>query len=662
MTSINKITFQKNGSPFSNQFNDIYFDVESGYQQSEHVFIKGSKIKEQLLTTNDNITIGETGFGSGLNFILTLKLYIELSQHHKLPTLHFISTEKYPLTQAQLQKSLQCFPTLQQECQLLVSQYPENPSVMFECELLDGRITLTVYFDDATDALTQIALPRKNNGLVDTWYLDGFTPAKNPDMWTTALFSQLARLSKPQATLSTFTVAGFIRRGLEGVGFRLEKTLYLGCKNEILVGRYQQNMLNGRGYKLRPNITKPQHVSIIGGGIASACAAYMLTQNGIKVTLYCKDNHVANGASSNAIGAIFPLFHQQQDDISVFYQTAFEYATSFYQQLLNDGYHFSHSWCGLLDVSYKESLMKRQQEFAQSETWPTDLIRSVDHNEASAIANIPLKHGGLYMPKAGWIAPKELVNQLLLAARKTNRLRIETSTKIKDISQNANSSWQLHTSKGQVNASVVVYCGGAESTKMSYIKELPLTPVRGQVTSMKSNGAIKELNTVICHKGYLTPANNDIHCIGATFDKNSLETAVSKDDDMFNLHMLNTCLPDITCWDNNDIVGSKARSRCMTPDHLPVVGAMPNIGDHVNCYQHLTKDKNWRFYEQTPVVKNLYLLTGLGARGLCTAPLLAKILTADLSGSPYPVNSEMLFNLAPNRFVIRDLIKRKLPD
>ncbi|MEW6989547.1 bifunctional tRNA (5-methylaminomethyl-2-thiouridine)(34)-methyltransferase MnmD/FAD-dependent 5-carboxymethylaminomethyl-2-thiouridine(34) oxidoreductase MnmC [Colwelliaceae bacterium 6441] len=664
MTSINKITFRADGSPYSEQFDDIYFDTESGFQQSEHVFIKENNIEESLLNAKNEFTIAETGFGTGLNFLLTLKLYTKLAQSYSLAPLHFISTEKFPLTKAQLIKALKSLTSLADESAQLIASYPESPQQKIESSFCNNQIKLTLFLDDSTQAFKALKLSRKSQGLVNAWYLDGFSPARNPEMWQAELFEQMARLSKPQASMSTFTIAGFIRRGLEKVGFRLEKKNYLGNKNEILTGKYQQNKLNGKGYQLRPLITKPQHVSIIGGGIASACAAYLLTQKGIKVTIYCKDIKVAQGASSNAIGALFPLIHQQVDDISLFYQKAFGYALNLYNSLTKQGYNFSHDWCGLLEISYKDALVKRQKAFEQIQAWPKDLIHSIDNHQASQYANISLEHGGLFMPKSGWIAPQELVEQLFSAAKATKRLRIETSTTVENIAQKADESWLLHTNKGDFNASVLIFCGGAESIKLSTINQLPLTSVRGQITSMKTNDNIKKLNTVICHKGYLTPQHKGLHCIGATFDKNSFDIAPRDLDDQYNINMLEQCLPDVTnniaSWQQSDILTRKARLRCMTPDHLPMVGAMPDIKAHQADYGHLAKDKNWRFYQAAPCVKNLYLLTGLGARGLCTAPLLAQILAADLAGTPYPVDNEMLFNLSPNRFVIRDLIKRKI--
>ncbi len=454
------------------------------------------------------------------------------------------------------------------------------------------------------------------------------------------------------------------------LSFQRDGTPYSEQFNDIKLG-YKP------GYQLRPKIVKPQHVSIIGGGIASACAAYALTKEGIKVTLYCKDNALAQGASSNAIGALYPLLHQDKDDISLFYQQAFWRAKALYTEVSEQGFDFPHSWCGLLEIAYKESIAKRQEKFAELANWPTALIHKIDAKQASDIARISLANGGLFMPNAGWIAPQPLVKQMINAAIATGRLKVNTDIlvnkieqvqPIKDNTQKEQVHWRLITNKGNFDASLLVVCGGAEIIDTDFIKKLPFSVVQGQVTSMKTNSRINALSTVVCHKGYLTPTSSasqhrDIHCIGATFKKGSISTIATKEDDEFNLNMLSSCLPELAKeikWTEHDISSSKARLRCMTPDHMPMVGAMPDIQKHIETYPHLAKDKNWKYNQAAPVVKNLYVMMGFGARGLCSAPLAADILTADLCGIPYSVSNEMLFNLSPNRFVIRDIVRRKV--
>lgn len=696
MNNDKAISFGPDGAPFSEHFNDIYFDTHSGCEQSSRVFIEGNDIFNRLLLAKHPFTIAETGFGSGLNFLLTLQVYHQAQLHlsnkesnknvnestnqnvkleagqtaqqnsadtdehdhqDSLLPLTFISVEKYPLTKAQLIRSLAVFPELAEYAQPLLSQYPETFESPWQGRFFDGKVTLQLYFCDAAQGYA--TLKTKKPGLIDAWYLDGFSPSKNPDMWHKPLFEQIARLSKEQASVATFTVAGMVRRQLTDIGFRMEKRTSSGKKAQMLAGKFQQSTNTGKGYQLRPQINKPQQVSIIGGGIASACAAYALTRQGVKINLYCKDNTLAQGASSNAIGALFPLLHQQVDDISLFYQQAFGRAKTIYQQVVDANHHFPHQWCGLLEVSYKESLQKRQKVFEQLKSWPSDLIHGVDAEQASKHAGLTLNFGGLFMPNAGWIAPGALVNALYEAAKSTNRLRVHTGINIKSISQTENNAWQLHSSQGVFNEQVLIICGGADTIKLNITDQLPLTSVRGQVSSMQTNPEIGKLSTVLCHKGYLTPQHNNQHCIGATFNKNSFDTQTKAEDDVYNLATLNNCLPGMVNWNLDDIVSSKARLRCMTPDHLPMVGPMPNLEAHKSQYAHLAKDKNWRFNQVSPVIDNLYLMTGLGARGLCSAPLLADILAADICGTPYPVDAQMLFNLAPNRFVIRDIIKGK---
>ena len=182
--TVPKLRFKQDGTPISEQFNDIYFDSESGYQQSEQVFIRGNNLYQRLAQSSKHFIIGETGFGTGLNFLLTLQAYQKLianAPNDTNTTVEFISIEKYPLTKMQLCKSLKALPQLQHYADLLLAQYPEFVSsnkVLNEYSLsfFDNQVRLKIIIDDAAAGLAKI--PSEKSGVMDAWYLDGFAPAK----------------------------------------------------------------------------------------------------------------------------------------------------------------------------------------------------------------------------------------------------------------------------------------------------------------------------------------------------------------------------------------------------------------------------------------------------------------------------------------------------
>ena len=203
------LTFKEDGAPFCTRFNDIYFDTESGYQQSDDIFICGNNIKQRFIEAKSTVTIAETGFGTGLNFLLTLQAYqkAQCECSYDIAPLHFVSVEKYPLDKEQLSQSLKALPELAPYAKLLTEQYLSESNTtkaqVFEASFLNNKVRLTVIFDDASQGLKQLLVaekPKDNSkltcDLVDIWYLDGFSPAKNPDMWSPELFQQIARLSQ----------------------------------------------------------------------------------------------------------------------------------------------------------------------------------------------------------------------------------------------------------------------------------------------------------------------------------------------------------------------------------------------------------------------------------------------------------------------------------
>lgn len=220
----------RNGLPYSNAFNDVYFSTDNGLQETEYVFIEGNQLIARWQTLSQaDFCIIETGFGTGLNFLCAAQHW--LSHAPTNARLQFISIEKYALSPDDLKKALQQWPQLTELSHELLLHYP-NLLAGDHCALCDGRIQLKLCLGDALQQLVQL------NTAADAWFLDGFAPAKNPEMWQDELFQHMARLSKPDTSFATFTSAGAVRRGLAAAGFNVSKRAGFGKKREMLTGVY----------------------------------------------------------------------------------------------------------------------------------------------------------------------------------------------------------------------------------------------------------------------------------------------------------------------------------------------------------------------------------------------------------------------------------------
>ncbi len=229
-------------TPTSAQFGDIYFSPTDGIGESIYHFIEGNNLAlrfSKYIQENKHFTIAETGFGTGLNFLLTVKLWQQCQQEYKQlqqSKLHFISTEKYPISKQQLAEIYKAQKWESEITEQLLSTYPDTKDT--ECKeqkiisIEFDSITLTVLLGDAQEQLQQYQF------VADAWFLDGFAPRKNPDMWTQPLFNTMAEKSKTGTTFATFTAASAVRKGLIEAGFTVEKGKGFGRKRERLLGFY----------------------------------------------------------------------------------------------------------------------------------------------------------------------------------------------------------------------------------------------------------------------------------------------------------------------------------------------------------------------------------------------------------------------------------------
>jgi tRNA 5-methylaminomethyl-2-thiouridine biosynthesis bifunctional protein len=660
------VKFNKEGIPTACQFDDVYFSDANGLLESQYVFLQNNGLPQRWLQgQDDTFVIAETGFGTGLNFLVTFAAFTSLLSSQdpaKLPTLYFISTEKYPLSKTDLSAALAHWPQLREFADALVLQYPPALEGCHRLVFAGGKLILDLWLGDIEHSLPQLASPE--SGRVDAWYLDGFAPSKNPQMWTEKLYTQMVRLAKVDCTFATFTAAGSVKRGLQQAGFTVEKRTGFGRKRHMLAGKLENKKpcpyRYPYFYRNPASITsKGTKVAIIGAGLAGAHCALALVQKGYSVTLYCQHGAVAQGASGNPQGGFYPHLNNDLNPASELHALAFSFARRHYDALLAGGYQFAHQWCGVFLCAFSEKVSERYQNMVHKKLWPTDLIHWLEADSVSELAGLPLPYAGMFIPQGGWVNPPQLVEALIAAACDLGDCRVECNHHLRQVLRQQQ-DWQLEWQQGKTSqADIVIFATGNESLQFSQLEELPLRMVRGQVESLPMQSPLSDLQTVICHKGYLTPAFEGRHALGSTYVKHDQSLEYRGSEEKLNLAS-NAKSMDKCAWAQSLSVEQHGRVgiRCGTPDHLPVVGAVADFDWQRQHYGNLYKAIPNAAYSMPTDLQNLFVMTGLGSRGLTTAPLLAEVLACQISGQPLPLGMPLLDKLNPNRFLIRDLIRR----
>jgi len=222
-------------APYSKEFDDVYFSPSDGLAETRHVFLDGNGLPEAW-AGRDEFVIFETGFGTGLNFLAAWQLFEETAKSGQ--RLHFISVEKYPLKVEEIRDALSGFGFRQLD--MFLDWYSQvssraQPRDLRSFDFAQDDIRLTLHIGDVNAVMLTL------DDAVDCWFLDGFRPSSNPEMWSDVVFENMARMSSVEARLATFTAAGFVRRGLQAVGFEVKKVPGFGRKREMLVGRFQDD-------------------------------------------------------------------------------------------------------------------------------------------------------------------------------------------------------------------------------------------------------------------------------------------------------------------------------------------------------------------------------------------------------------------------------------
>lgn len=649
-----QLDWDDQGRPHSRVFDDVYFSDQSGLEETRYVFLEQNRLQARFaaLPAGGRLVIGETGFGTGLNFLCAWQLF---EQHAVAGArLHFVSVEKYPLSHADLQRALLLWPELQPFAAQLLAQYIAIHPGFQRLVLDNGRVTLTLLIGDALEQLPQL------DAQIDAWFLDGFAPAKNPDMWTAELFAELARLAAPGSTISTFTSTGWVRRLINAAGFKMKRTPGIGHKWEILRGEF----LGWPAETPLPTVGKPwfarpaplhgeRSALVIGGGLAGCTTAASLAARGWNVSLLERHARLAEEASGNPQGVLYLKLSAHGTALSQLILSGFGHTRRLLEHL-----HRGVDWdgCGVLQLAFNAKEAERQAQLAAA--FAPGLLQPLDQAQAQARAGVALEHGGLFFPEGGWVHPPALCEW----QARHPLINVLTHHEALEL-QRVDGQWQaLAGDTLLASATVVVLAGAAEIKRFPFSAELPLKRIRGQITRLAQTPDSQALATVVCAEGYVAPARLGEHTLGASFDFKSDDLTPTVAEHVGNLEMLQEISVDLAHRLNADTLAAdqlegRAGFRCTSPDYLPIIGPLADRALFDQAYAALRKDARQPPEAECPWLDGVYINSGHGSRGLVTAPLCAELLAAWLEDEPLPLPRSVADACHPNRFAVRALIR-----
>src|SRR5712692_7015677 len=575
-----RLGFQE-GIPYSEAFGDVYHSAAGGLGQARHVFLQGNGLPQRW-AGRERFVILETGFGFGLNCLATWQAWRR--DPARPARLHYVSVEKHPFTLNDLKVLHENYPELKDEAAALHARCPMLVPGGHRIELDHAKVVLTLFFAD-------IRLLRELRLAADAIYLDGFSPAKNPDMWSPALMRAVSRLAATGATAATWSVAASVRSSLEIAGFAVEKRPGFSHKKEMLCAVNSRKGTEIHSYQDKKAV-------VIGAGLAGAAVCERLCARGWEVELHERRVEPAQEASGNHAGTFHPIATPDDSIFARLTRAGCLYALRDWERL--DRVRFDQ--CGVLQLARNEKEAASQQTSAAG--LPPDYAQFVTREEASKHAGVPVAAAGLWFPGSGWIKPRTLVRAQLDACG--DRLRRAFNSEVKELPK----------------ASVVILANSSDAPKLHPVPHLRLRRVRGQLTYVPQS-AIEPPHVVVLRGGMVLPPVDGVCVVGASYDLEDEDPATREDSHAGNLERLANIIPFNAKLKNLE---GRVAFRAVTPDRLPVVGK---------------------------IAEGVYGAFAYGSRGLVWAALAAELIASELEGEPLPLEGKLVDALHPARFRIR---------
>ena len=391
---------------------------------------------------------------------------------------------------------------------------------------------------------------------------------------------------------------------------------------------------------------KTKKAIIIGAGIAGCSTAYALAKRGIVVSLIERHSSIAEEASGNPVAALYPKLSTGESILSNVANHGLNFTLALLKQLPNNGVY---NLCGQIQLAFNVREQAHQEKLMHANS--THSFQPLSATDASDIANIHLNIGGIYLPNTGWVNPKLLCEALIVSPLITT-ITCQSAINI----TKSHTGWQVSLKgKEDLETGVVVICNANDISQFDVSKNIPVTPVRGQVNFFPANSLSKQLKTIICSDHYLSPAVSDFHSVGTSYAPNDMNLAVSNLDTQANLQALKKISSTLYNSVTPNAVTGRVAWRSATKDYLPIAGQLIDQASLKKASPRYNDNPN-----DLPWLKGLYLNAGHGSKGMTTAPMCGELVANLINNEPLIINKSIASNLNPNRFMLKELGLKKM--
>jgi len=645
------LEFDAIGRPFSRRYGDVYASRDGASGQARHVFLGGNELPARW-ARRQQFVIVETGFGLGNNFLQTWQAWRDDPQ--RCQRLHYVAVELHPVQaqdMADTRLSAQESEPIRALRRALAARWPLALPGLHRIEWEQGQVVLTLALGAAMDVVPKLTLG------ADAFYLDGFAPDRNPQMWEPQLFRALARLARPGATAATYSCAAAVREALTSNGFEVALWPGYASKREMIAARYAPRW-KMRRHEPPAAYSGEAHAIVIGAGLAGCATSYALRRRGWCVTHLEQLGDLALGASALPAGLLHPLLSADDNLASRLSRAGFCYSLAQLQHLAQPT---SGLWaaCGVFQQAEDHPHAIALRAYLERHAVPQAYAGFLEPEAAARFLGVRPRQAGIWFPAAGIVNAQQWCRSLIAASMAPGALPGNAGTLHPGehaVSIVATSTgWRVHSARASTfEAPVLVLANALGAKGLVPETSLPLQAIAGRVSLLRAP-ALAQLRAGISGAGYLLPPLLGSAAVGATYetceggaDPKLGKDAVEAQAHAQNLQRLAQMLEPAPAASPSGVFSGQ---RCVSQDRLPLAGALP---DEVAIASDAFRGKGAQLAD-LPRRRGLYCLTALGSRGLSLGPVLGEHLACCITGEPSPLETALAKAVDPARFTLQKL-------